>query len=121
MSTITVVVLDDQNQPTAGANVSVSPSGYSGFTNASGEYRFELTDAKKYEITASYKSSTVTVPYYVTVNGAKRIVVNPTHVIAVEKQLNQVSWYKIGPVMTGGIILGVVIVLLLIWRFFKNK
>jgi hypothetical protein len=85
---LTVVVLDEDGQLSQGANVSISPSNSSGVTNSLGEIQFTLGNEKKYDITATAGGKTVTVPYYVTQDGATRLVVNPVHVKSVEQQLH---------------------------------
>lgn len=120
---LTVVVLDDKNIPTEGASVSISPSDDSGLTNSAGEIKFKLGSATKYDITASYLSKEVTVPYYVTKDGATRLVVNPTYVRNVEKKLHPYALENIDPAIISyaGIGLGVGILLVIIWKIFKRK
>ncbi len=118
--TLTVVVLDDKSNPTEGARVSIKPSDASNTTNSVGEVQFTLGSATKYDITASYGSKTVTVPYYVTKDGATRLVVNPTYVRMIEKKLHP-SILNSEFLLYSGIGLGIIIVLFFVWKFFKNK
>lgn len=119
--TLTVVVVDDKGQPTAGANVSITPANASGVTNAAGEIQFTLSGAMKYNVTASYGSNTVTVPYYVTKDGATRLVVNPVYVKQVEHERNQFWMFRSPVVKNIGIGLGVLIVLVVIWKLFRRR
>jgi len=119
--TLTVVVLDAKSQPVAGASVSITPSDASATTNASGEAQFKLGSATKYEVTASTGNSTVTVPYYVTANGATRIIVNPIYVKSVEAQRHHSSGLGSGFLATGGIILVIIIVLVVVWKMFRRR
>jgi hypothetical protein len=114
---LTVVVLNSNNQPVAGAQVSISPSDASAVTNAAGEAQFTLGTATKYSVTASADNKTVTVPYYVTANGATRLVVNPVYVQSVEAKLHPAPWYDSPFAIAGGIVL-LVIILFVVWRFF---
>jgi hypothetical protein len=114
---LTVVVISANNQPVAGAQVSISPSDASAVTNAAGEAQFTLGSATKYSVTASADNKTVTVPYYVTANGATRLVVNPVYVQSVEAKLHPAPWYDSPFAIAGGIVL-VIVILLVIWRFF---
>lgn len=116
---LTVVVLDEKSSPASGAKVSITPSDSSGVTNDAGEIQFTLGNATRYEITASTGFSKVTVPYYVTKNGATRLVVNPQYVKTVEAQLH--PWYKANLLPTAGIVLGIVIILYLAWKFFLRR
>lgn len=116
---ITVVVLDANSQPTAGAHVSITPSDASGVTNGVGEIQFTLGDAKKYDITATAGNKTVTVPYYVTENGATRLVVNPVYVQQVEQQLHP-SVLSSGFVSTLGIALAIALIAMIAWQSFKR-
>jgi hypothetical protein len=118
---LTVVVLDAESRPVSGASVSITPSDASAVTNAAGEAQFTLGTASKYEVTASNGNSTVTVPYYVTANGATRLVVNPVYVKAVEAERHPSPWYGSGVISTAGIILGIVVVVIVIWRFFRRR
>jgi hypothetical protein len=117
---LTVVVLDENSQPTVGANVSITPSSASGVTNNSGEIQFTLGSATKYDITATANGKTVTVPYYVTQSGATRLVVNPVYVKSIEAQLHP-AWYKSNLVSTIGIGLGIVIIFIVVWKFFRRN
>ncbi len=119
--TLTIVVLNDKNQPAEGAEISIQPSGTSGVTNNAGEFQFKLGNYSKYEITASFDSSTVTVPYYVTSSGATRLVINPVYVESVEKQLNQSNHGNFSFMQSGGIILVVIIVLFIIWKLLRRN
>ena len=119
MTTLTVIVLDAKSQPVAGANVSIKPSDAAVTTNASGEAQFTLGSAKKYDVTASTGNSTVTVPYYVTENGATRLVVNPVYVKSIEAKLH--PSFGSGLLPTAGIIVGLVIVIYIIWRLIRRK
>jgi hypothetical protein len=119
--TLTVVVLDAKSQPITGATVSISPSDASAVTDSAGEVQFQLGTALKYEVTASANSNTVTVPYYVTPNGATRLVINPTYVAAVEARLHPSPWFDSPFVITAGIVLAVVIIAVIIWKFFRRK
>src|ERR1035437_4979436 len=107
---LTVVVLDDKSQPVSGARVSITPSDTSAVTNSSGEVQFTLGSAIKYNVTATAGSNTVTVPYYVTKNGATRLVVNPKYVKTIEAQLHPSSFFGTGFFVTSGIVLALVIV-----------
>ncbi len=118
--TLTVVVLDDKNIPTEGAKVSVMPGDLSNVTNSAGEVQFKLGNATKYDVTATYGSKTVTVPYYVTKDGATRLVVNPTYVRMIEKKLHP-SLVSSEALPYIGIGLGVIIVLFVVWKFFLKK
>ena len=117
---LTVVVLDDKNVPTEGARVSIKPSDASNTTNSVGEVQFTLGSATKYDITASYGSKTVTVPYYVTKDGATKLVVNPTYVRSIENKLHP-SLISSQFLLYSGIGLGIIIVLFCIWKFFIKK
>ena len=118
--TITVVVLNEKGQPAQGANVSITPSNASGVTNNSGEIQFTLGGATKYDVTATADGKTVTVPYYVTQGGATRLVVNPVYVKSVEAQLYP-SFFNSNLISTIGISLGIIIVLVILWKFFRRK
>lgn len=122
-NTLTVIVLDAKSQPVPGAKVSIEPSNASGVTNNAGEIQFTLGNAIKYDVTASVGSNTVTVPYYVTKNGATRLIINPAYVKSVETQLNhsQSSSVNLGFLSIAGIVLGIVIVLVIIWRLFRRR
>ena len=119
--TITVVVIDAKGQPASGARVSITPSDASGTTNNAGEVQFKLGTATKYDITASAGSTTVTVPYYVTKNGATRLIVNPVYVKSVEQKLHPSSWANSGLIIDVGIGLGIIVVLAVIWKLFFKK
>jgi hypothetical protein len=119
--TLTVVVVDAKGQPTSGARVSITPSNASDVTNSAGEVQFKLGTATKYDVTATYGSDTVTVPYYVTKNGATRLIVNPIYVKAIEQQLHPSPWYSSGVFMTVGIGLGIVVAFVIVWRLFRRK
>jgi len=121
MSILTVVVLDAKSQPVSGANVSITPSDMSAVTNLTGEVQFTLGSAKKYDVTASTGNSTVTVPYYVTTNGATRLVVNPVYVKSIEAQLHPSVWGNSGTLMSVGIVIGIILVLLIVWRLFRKR
>jgi hypothetical protein len=115
---LTVVVQDDKSQPTQGAKVSITPSDASSVTNTLGEVQFKLGNDKKYEITATYGNKEVTVPYYVTKDGATRLVVNPTYVRTIEKQLNPLFFSSKFFVYTG-IIVGLILMFFIIRRLMK--
>lgn len=119
--TLTVVVVDAKGQPTSGARVSIAPSNASDVTNGAGEVQFKLGTATKYDVTATYNSNTVTVPYYVTKNGATRLIVNPVYVKAIEQQLHPTPWYSSGFFVTASIVLVVVIILAVLWRLFRRR
>jgi hypothetical protein len=123
--TLTVIVQDEKSQPTANAHVSIKPSDASGVTNSVGEIQFKLGSATKYEITATYGSNTVTVPYYITKGGATRLVVNPVYVRTIEKQLNKSQFFSWHTASIVGIGLGIVVLLLVVWalivRFFRAR
>jgi|GEM_PF-6922892 len=118
---ITVVVVDDKSQPLAGARVSITPSDASTVTNGAGEAQFTLGSAIKYNITATAGSNTVTVPYYVTQNGATRLVVNPKYVKTIEAQLHPSSFFGTGFFVTSSSVLVIVIALVVFWKFFLHK
>ncbi len=120
MQTLTVVVLDEQGKPAQHANVSISPANASGVTNDSGEIRFTLGEATKYNITATASEKTVTVPYYVTKDGATRLVVNPVYVKSIETQLD-LPVFNTGIIPMIGIGLGIVIILVIVWKLFRRK
>ncbi|MCX6720203.1 MAG: hypothetical protein NTW11_00055 [Candidatus Staskawiczbacteria bacterium] len=119
--TITVVVIDAKGQPASGARVSITPSDASGTTNNAGEVQFKLGTATKYDITASSGNTTVTVPYYVTKNGATRLIVNPVYVKSVEQKLHPSPWVNSGLIINVGIGLGIVVVLVVVWKLFFKK
>ncbi len=117
---LTVVVLDSKGSPAAGAQVSITPSDASAKTNSAGEVQFKLGTALKYDVTATVGSDTVTVPYYVTKNGSTRLVINPAYVKTVEKQLHP-STLSSTPFLVGGIVLGIIIVFIVIWKIFRRR
>lgn len=116
--TLTVVVQNDKSQPTEGAKVSIQPSDASSVTNASGEVSFKLGNDTKYEITATYGNKKVVVPYYVTKDGATRLVVNPTYVRTIEKQLHP-SFFSSKIFTFAGIIIGIVLLFFIIKKILK--
>ena len=119
-STLTVVVLDSNSKPAEGAHVSIKPSDSSGVTNSAGEIQFTLTGtATKYDITAESNSKTVTVPYYVTKNGATRLVVNPVYVKNMENKLHP-SFFSSNPILATGLVLGIIIAFVVFWKFFRR-
>jgi len=118
--TLTVVVLDDKNQPTAGARVSIQPQDATALTNNAGEVQFKLGSAAKYSITASYGSNTVEVPYYVTKNGATRLVVNPVYVKSIEAQLHPSSFFSTF-LPAFGVVLAAALVLAVIWKILRRR
>lgn len=121
MKTLTVVVVDKQGKPDAGAEVSIMPSGESGVTNSAGEIKFEIGNALKYDITARSGGKTVTVPYYVTETGATRLVVNPVYVQAREQELNPSARYET-VLPSIGIGLAILLILIILWKiFFRYK
>lgn len=116
---LVVVVQNDKGQPVSGASVSITPSDASAVTNSVGEVQFKLGSANKYSITATYNSSTVTVPYYVTKNGATRLIVNPVYVKSIEAQLHQST--SISPmILYTGVTILVIIVAVFLWRRFHK-
>lgn len=120
-TTLTVVVVDESGDPAVNANVSISPSDSSQMTNEQGEVKFMLGDAKKYDVTASYGNSTVTVPYYVTSDGATRLVVNPVHVAEVEKNLARAEFWSNGMVTKVGIGIGVLLILIVLYKMATGR
>jgi hypothetical protein len=116
---LTIVVVDAKSQPIEGAHVSIAPSNETGVTNKAGEIQFKLGNVLKYDITATADSSTVTVPYYVTKNGATRLVINPVYVKSVEQKLHPSSF---GTTLfsTVSIILCLAIVGFVVWKFYKR-
>jgi len=118
--TLTVVVQDDKSKPTEGAKVSIKPSDASGVTNASGEIQFKLGNDTKYSITATFENKKVTVPYYVTKDGATRLVVNPTYVKTIEKQLHP-SIFSSKIFVYAGIIVGIILVLFVIKKLLRFR
>ena len=119
--TLTVVVLDDKSQPTENAKVIIQPINESNVTNNLGEVSFKLGNENKYEITASYGSKTVTVPYYVTKDGATRLVVNPTYVRKIEKQLHQNSFISSTPVIAISLALGLIVLFFIARKIFRPR
>jgi hypothetical protein len=118
---LTVVVLDSKSMPTEGARVSITPSDASSITNTMGEVIFKLGNDTKYQITASSGNKTVTVPYYVTENGATRLVVNPTYVRTIEKQLHPYAFKNFGVVTYVGIAIVILLIIFFIYRTFRRK
>jgi hypothetical protein len=118
-TTLTVVVLNSKNQPVEGASVSITPSDASAVTNSAGEAQFQLGSALRYSVTASADNKTVTVPYYVTPNGATRLVVNPTYVQTVEARLHPPFWATPQFIWSASIVL-VIIIAIVAWRFFRR-
>jgi hypothetical protein len=116
---LTVVVLDEKNLPAVGEQVSLSPGNVSKVTDMAGEVRFTLGNSMKYSITASSGNSQVVVPYYVTPNGATRLVVNPKYVKTVEARLH--PWYKSEIFSTVSLVIGVALVVYLIWKLWPRK
>lgn len=121
--TLTVVVLNEDSQPAAGASVTLIQTGDSGVTDTSGEIEFELGRFLKYDIEVKNGSDEVTVPYYVTEGGATRIVVNPQYVKSVEKSLDGggIDFTDTTTLVPIGILLGVVVFLFILWKFFKRR
>ncbi len=119
-NTLTVVVVDKEGKAVEGASVSIKPSDASLTTNKVGEVQFKLGVATKYEITATTDSAKVTVPYYVTPNGATRLVVNPVYVKSIEAQLNPSNYFSSPAIVGGGIILAIII-FVIAWRYFRGK
>jgi len=118
---LTVVVLDSESKPTEGARVSITPSDASSVTNTMGEVVFKLGTDTKYNITASSGNKTVTVPYYVTENGATRLVVNPTYVRTIEKQLHPYAFKNFSVATYIGIAVVILVIIFLIYRTFRRK
>jgi len=114
-STLTIVVVDAQSQPVSGARISIDPSATTGTTDASGQFVFTVGNYPKYQITASYGSNSVTVPYYVTSGGASRIVVNPVYIKQVEQQRSGSSSSSL--VLGGGIVVVIAVALVLVWKY----
>jgi len=122
LRTLTVVVLDKDSKPAPGAEVSVEQTGQEGVTDISGEIELQLGRALKYDITVKNGSDEVTVPYYVTKDGATRLVVNPQYVRSVEKkQNNDFSFSDTTTLVPVGILLGVIVFIFIIWKFFKRR
>ena len=120
-NTITVVVVNAKSQPVSGATVSITPSNESATTNSQGEVQFKLGDATKYNITATADGKTVTVPYYVTKDGATRLVVNPVYVKSIEKKLHPNAWLNSNLFISVGIGLGVIILFVIARKFIRRK
>lgn len=118
--TLTVVVLDAKSKPVSGARVSITPATSSGVTDANGEIQFKLSNAPKYMVTATAGSNTVTVPYYVTRDGATRLVVSPSHVKTVEASL-QSPWPINHPILTGGIVILIIAIIVGVYFFRKRR
>lgn len=119
---LTVVVLDSGSKPTEGARVSITPSDASGVTNGKGEVVFILVNETRYDITASSGKKTVTVPYYVTPNGATRLVINPTYVRTIEKQLHPYDFSNIStPVYIALSVLVVIIITGVLIKIIRKK
>lgn len=116
---LTVVVLDEKNLPAVGEPVSISPLDVSKVTDMAGEVRFTLGNFMKYNITASSGDSQVVVPYYVTPNGATRLVVNPKYVKTIEAKLH--PWYKSEIFSTVSVVIGLALVVYLIWKLWPRK
>ena len=119
--TLTVVVVDAKSQPASGAHVSIKPSDASGVTNSAGEFQFKLGNALKYDITAEADSKTVTVPYYLTPNGATRLVVNPVYVKSVEARSPSQQQLNMGFLPLAGAVIGAIVVLAVIWKFSSRR
>jgi len=117
---LTVVVLNSKSQPAVGAKVSISPADASAVTNSLGEVHFKLGTQIKYNITASFDSNTVTVPYYVTPNGATRLVVNPTYVKSVEDKLHPSVLSPKG-LAYSGISIVVIVIAVIVWKIILKK
>ncbi len=116
---LTVVVLDEKNLPAVGEEVTISPGNASKVTDMQGEVRFTLGGSNSYQITAASGESKVTVPYYVTPNGATRLVVNPKYVKTVEARLH--PWYKSDTFLTVSLVIVIAFVVYLIWKFWPRK
>ena len=118
---LTIVVLDENSQPSKNAKVSITPSDTSGTTNDSGEIQFTLNGtAVKYNITAKAGGKTVTVPYYVTQGGATRLVVNPVYVQSVEAQLHP-FWRSSGFITSVGVVFGIIVLIIVVWKLIKRR
>jgi len=118
-SVLSIVVVDEKGQPVSGARVTINPGSVSGATDASGQYQFPLGNYPKYDITAAYGSNSATVPYYVTRDGATRLVINPVYVNTVQQQRS--SWSLSGIAKGAGIALAVAIVLVAAWKFIFSR
>ncbi len=116
---LTVVVLDEKNLPAVGENVTISPGNASKVTDTQGEVRFTLGGSNIFQITAASGESKVTVPYYVTPNGATRLVVNPKYVKTVEARLH--PWYKSEIFSMVSLVIGVALVIYLIWKIWPRR
>ena len=112
---LTIAVVDDKSQPVQGARVTINPGAISGITDSSGQYQFQLGNYPKYDITAAYGSNSATVPYYVTRDGATRIVVNPVYVNAVQQQRASSSFSSIAKY--AGIAIAIALLVVLAWKF----
>ena len=123
--TLNVVVVDSNNNPTSGAKVSISPGDQSVVTNGAGEASFSIGSAAKYNITVQSGSNTVILPYYVTKDGATRMVVNPSYVKTVEAAMNKgggsLSFVTshIGTLIA--VVVGIVVVYYLVKKLFGRK
>ena len=117
---LTIIVVNKEGQPVEGARVSITPSDTTARTNHDGKTQFQLGEASRYDITATYNRSTVTVPYYVTEAGATQMVINPVYVEAREKELNPSAWPDLGFFSTISIVLGVVLVFFILWKIFRR-
>jgi hypothetical protein len=120
--TLTIVVTNPEGQPTAGARVELAPGGTKGVTGANGEVELKLGQAMKYDVTVKSDDGSVTVPYYVTSNGATRLVVNPTYVKSVEaKQPGAlVNFASTAMPKTVWVGIGVVILVLIVWKLLRR-
>ena len=117
---LTVVVLDENNKPKEGAKVSITPADARFVTDSNGEAKFTLSNDNKYQITASYGLKKATVPYYVTKDGATKLVVSPTYVRQVERQIQKEAILK-SPFTYVGLGIGVIVIIFVIWVIFKRK
>lgn len=118
---LTVVVMDENNQPAEGATVTMQPTGGIGITNAQGEAQMKLGRALKYDVTVKVDGASVTVPYYVTKNGATRLVVNPTYLKIVAQEASPLARFDILNYSTIGIGLGIILILLVVWKLFSRR
>ena len=118
---LTVIVLNSNNQPVMGAQVSMEPSGLSGVTDLNGQVQLQLGSSSQYQVTASADNKTVTVPYYVTPNGATRLVVNPSYVESVEARMHPSPWTSPQFLWTAGIVLAVIVIAVVAWKMFRRK
>lgn len=121
--TLTIVVTNPAGEPTAGARVELTPGGAKGVTGANGEVELKLGQAMKYDVTVKSDDGSVTVPYYVTANGATRLVVNPTYVKSVEAQQSGalMNFATTAVPKTVWVGLGVVIVVLIVWKLLRRR